>query len=449
MAQVTSRAQHPAAGWQHGPVRRLLLDTTPLRHSRPYRHLYLGTVTSGVGAQLATTAIALQIFELTGSSFAVGLVGLYALVPIVVIGLYGGAVLDVHDRRSVAVVGGVVLWATGALNVTQAALGNTDVRVLYALVALHSAGFAIVSPARSSIYPRLLPLTMLPAANALSVASMNVAMTVGPLLAGFLVEWAGYTSAYAVDVVLFSVAMWGLLTLPPIPPEQDPDRAGKAPARRAPGLSSVLDGLRFLTTRPNVRMTFLADFCAMILAQPRALFPAVAIVALQGGPSTAGVLSAAVAAGAVLAMVVSGPLGRVVHQGRAVVWSVVAWGAGILAVGLAVLGSGRWFGPVTALVLACAFLAVAGAADSVSSVFRNTILQAATPDHLRGRLQGVFIVVVAGGPRLGELVSGTVAGLWSEWGALVLGGLACVVAVLLLARLQPGFMSYDARRPTP
>lgn len=424
------------------PVHRVLLDITPLRHSRPYRYLYLGMVTSGIGAQLATTAIALQIYALTGSSFAVGLVGLYALVPIVVLGLYGGAVLDTHDRKRVAVVGGVVLWLTGALNVLQAALGNTEVGVLYALVALHSAGFAIMSPARSSIYPRLLPLEQLPAANALSVASMNIAMTVGPLLAGVVVQYGGYTMAYALDVALFSVAMWGLSTLPPIRPEQ-------SPTRRAPGLSSVIDGLRFLGTRPNVRMTFLADFCAMILAQPRALFPAIAVVALASGEATVGVLSAALAVGAVVAMLLSGPLGQVIHQGRAVVWSVVAWGACIVFVGLAVLGSGTLFSTRAALGLACLGLAAAGAADSVSAVFRNTILQAATPDHLRGRLQGIFIVVVAGGPRLGELVSGTVASVWSEWGALVLGGVACMVAMVSLARAQHGFLSYDARHPQP
>ena len=168
-------------------MRRVLLDITPLRESRPYRLLYLGTVTSGIGAQLATTAIALQIYHLTGSSFAVGLVGLYALVPIVVLGLYGGAILDTRDRRTVALVGGIILWVTGGLNVLQAALGNTEVLVLYALVALHSAGFAVMSPARSAIYPRILPLEQLPAANALNVASMNISMTVGPLLAGVIV----------------------------------------------------------------------------------------------------------------------------------------------------------------------------------------------------------------------------------------------------------------------
>ncbi|WP_109471519.1 MFS transporter [Ornithinimicrobium cavernae] len=423
-------------------MRRVLLDITPLRQSRPYRYLYLGTVTSGVGAQLATTAIALQIYELTGSSFSVGLVGLYALVPIVVLGLYGGAVLDTHDRRSIALVGGVALWVTGGLNVLQAVLGNTHVGVLYALVALHSAGFAIMSPARSSIYPRLLPNEQLPAANALNVASMNISMMLGPLLAGVIVQFGGYVMAYSLDVALFTAAMWGLSSLPRI-------RPGGRGRARAPGLSSVVDGVRFLGARPNVRMTFLADFCAMILAQPRALFPAIAVVALAGGEATVGVLAAALAVGAVLAMLFSGPVGQVIHQGRAVTWAVVAWGACIVLVGLAVLGSGRLFGPGTAIVLACLGLAAAGAADSVSSVFRNTILQAATPDHLRGRLQGIFIVVVAGGPRLGELVSGTVAAAWSEWGALVLGGVACMVAMLVLARLQPGFAAYDARDPQP
>jgi MFS family permease len=211
----------------------------------------------------------------------------------------------------------------------------------------------------------------------------------------------------------------------------------------------VLDGLRFLGTRPNVRMTFLADFCAMILAQPRALFPAVAALAFGGGARTVGLMSAAVAVGSVLAMVFSGRLGAVHRQGVAVVVSVALWGVSIAGFGLAVAGAGTVVEPGTALWLGAACLACAGAADSVSSVFRNTILQAATPDHLRGRLQGVFIVVVAGGPRLGDLVAGTGAAAYGEAVAAVVGGIACVVAVAALSASQRGFLRYDARHPTP
>jgi len=421
------------------------LDLAPLRASPAYRRLYTGFTLAGVGSQLTVVAIGLQVYELTGSSFSVGLVGLFALVPIIIMGLYGGALIDAHDRRIVALVASGVMWASGILTMMQAWLGNTNPLVLYLLVAVNSAGFAVVSPARSAIYPRLLARHLLPAANALTVFAFNVALTVGPLLAGFLVAWRGYTLAYGVDVVLFTAAMWGLFRLPPIPPQPHPDALG----RGRPGLASVLDGLRFLGTRPNVRMTFLSDFCAMVLAMPRALFPAVAVLAFGGGARTVGYLASAVAVGSIVAMVFSGKLGHLRRQGLAVVVCVALWGVSISGFGISVALAGGVWTRSSALLMAAFFLACAGAADSVSAVFRTTILQAATPDHLRGRLQGVFIVVVAGGPRLGDLVSGSVATVSSEALAAIAGGIACVVAVAALTAWQRGFLRYDAQDPTP
>jgi len=423
----------------------ILLDLAPLRASPAYRRLYAGFTLAGVGSQLTVVAIGLQVYELTGSSFSVGLVGLFALVPIIIMGLYGGALIDAHDRRIVALVASGVMWASGILTMTQAWLGNTNPLVLYLLVAVNSAGFAVVSPARSAIYPRLLARHLLPAANALTVFAFNVALTVGPLLAGFLVAWRGYTLAYGVDVVLFTAAMWGLFRLPPIPPQPHPDALG----RGRPGLASVLDGLRFLGTRPNVRMTFLTDFCAMVLAMPRALFPAVAVLAFGGGARTVGYMASAVAVGSIVAMVFSGKLGDLRRQGLAVVVCVALWGVSISGFGISVALAGGVWTRASALLMGAFFLACAGAADSVSAVFRTTILQAATPDHLRGRLQGVFIVVVAGGPRLGDLVSGSVATVSSEAFAAIAGGIACVVAVAALTAWQRGFLRYDARDPTP
>ena len=423
----------------------ILLDLTPLRASPAYRRLFTGFTLAGVGSQLTVVAIGLQVYELTGSSFSVGLVGLFALVPIIIMGLYGGALIDAHDRRIVALLASGVMWSSGILTMLQAWLGNTNPLVLYLLVAVNSAGFAVVSPARSAIYPRLLARHLLPAANALTVFAFNVALTVGPLLAGFLVAWRGYTLAYSVDVVLFTAAMWGLFRLPPIPPQPHPDALG----RGRPGLASVLDGLRFLGTRPNVRMTFLADFCAMVLAMPRALFPAVAVLAFGGGARTVGYMASAVAVGSIMAMTFSGRLGHLRRQGLAVVVCVALWGVSISGFGIAVALAGGVLTRSSALLMGSFFLACAGAADSVSAVFRTTILQAATPDHLRGRLQGVFIVVVAGGPRLGDLVSGSVATAYSEAFAAIAGGIACVLAVAVLTAWQRGFLRYDARDPRP
>lgn len=422
----------------------LMIDLAPLRVDRRFRRLWVGTTLSSTGGQITTVAIGMQVYMLTGSSFAVGLVGLFALVPLVSLGLYGGALVDAYDRRKVAVLGTLVLWLAAMLTVTQAALGNSSEWVLYGLVALTNAGMAITSPARTSIYPRLLPIDLLPAANALNTAGMTFAMTVGPLAAGFLADLVGYTAAYSVHAVLVLVALWSVIRLPPVPPDVDPETA----RRRTPGLASVLEGLRFLGSRPNIRMSFLADLVAMILAHPRALLPAIAVLAFEGGEREVGYLSAAIAAGAMAAMLLSGPLGRVNRQGLGVVIAVTGWGAAIGGAGAVVLGA-EVLGPQLALWLAIVGLALAGAADSVSSVFRQTILQSATPDHLRGRLQGVFIVVVAGGPRLGDLAAGTLASLSSEGTAMVIGGVGVVLLIAVLARAQSGFLRYDARKPTP
>jgi MFS family permease len=423
----------------------LLLDLTPLRANAEYRRLYIGFNLSNIGSQMATVAIGLQVYDLTGSTAAVGLVGLCALVPLVVMGLYGGSLADHHDRRTVALVAQSVAWLTSIACAAQAWMGNTQVWVLYALVAVWSAAFGVTSPSRTSIYPRILDRSLLPAANALSVFAMNAALTVGPLLAGVLVDWGGYRTAYSVDAVITTGALWGLLRLRALPPEESDD----ASAARRPGLRSVLDGFAFLATRPNVRMTFVADIAAMVLAQPRVLFPAAGALIFGGGAKTVGALSAAAAVGGIVAMAFSGRLGHVRRQGLAILVSVAGWGFAIAGFGAALLASGGVLTQQQALWAGLVAMAVAGAADSVSAVFRTTILQSATPDRLRGRLQGVFIVVVAGGPRLGELVGGGVAEAVGEGWTALLGGLACVVAMVVLARLQPGFLRYDARHPTP
>ena len=423
----------------------LLLDLTPLRASPEYRRLYIGFNLSNVGSQMAVVAIGLQVYDLTDSTAAVGLVGLFALVPLVVMGLYGGSLADHHDRRTVALLAQTVAWATSILCAAQAWLGNTNVWVLYALVALWNAAFAVSSPSRTSIYPRILDKSLLPAANALSVFAMNAALTVGPLLAGVLVDWGGFRSAYTVDALITTGALWGLWRLRALPPEPHDDDTA---ARRA-GLRSVLDGFAFLATRPNVRMTFIADIAAMLLAQPRVLFPAAGAVIFGGGAKTVGALSAAAAVGGILAMAFSGRLGHVRRQGLAILVSVAGWGFAIAGFGVAMLASGGVLSQSAALWAGLVCMAVAGASDAVSAVFRTTILQSATPDRLRGRLQGVFIVVVAGGPRLGELVGGLATTVLGEGGTAVVGGLLCVVAIAILARLQPGFVRYDARHPTP
>ncbi|WP_286219317.1 MFS transporter [Paraoerskovia sediminicola] len=452
----------------------VLVDTTPLRVSPTYRRLWWGLGVANFGTQLTVVAVGLQVYAITGSTLAVGVLGICALVPLVLLGLYGGALVDAYDRRRVALLSALVLWAATAGIALQAWLALDTVGLLYGLVAVQSAASAVHNPARSAIIPRLLDKTLVPAANALGTLAWSVALTVGPLAGAALVAVWGYAEAYTVDVLLFTVALWAVWRLPPIPPEPDPlaqaerpteaggpssgapgvptHGAGRRPRGRVVGLASVLDGLRYLATRPNVRTTFVVDLAAMVLAMPRVVFPAVGVLYLGGGEVTTGILTAGIATGGILAGLFSGALTRVRWQGQVIVWAITAWGLSVAAFGgtLVTVGSTSPEQVLTvALVVAFLALAGAGAADAISSVFRQTILQTATPDAMRGRLQGIFIVVVAGGPRLGDLVVGADAGLVGEGWAAVIGGLLCVAVVWFVVRRQPRFWAYDARDPQP
>ncbi|MFF4653459.1 MFS transporter [Streptomyces sp. NPDC001380] len=419
---------HPAPpGRLRRAARSVLADVTPLRTSPHYRRVWFGQTVSSIGQQMTAVAVSVQVYALTGSSFATGLVGLFSLVPLVVFGLYGGAVADSVDRRRLGLVGAAGLAAVSAILAAQAALGLRQVAVLYAAVALQAVFFALSSPARSSMVPRLVPAEQLPAANALATVSMNLGLTVGPMLGGVLIGVWGYQSAYLVDALAFSATLYAMWRLPSMRPEG---------ARK--GRASVLDGLRFLRDRPNLRTSFLADLAAMIFGMPRALFPAIAAGFYGGDARTVGLLVSAPAVGALAGALFSGWVGRVHRHGLAVIAAVAAWG-------LAIAG----FGLVRNLWLGLLLLAAAGCADTVSMIFRNTIMQAAAPDDMRGRLQGIFIVVVAGGPRLGDFESGTVAALTTTAFSVVSGGLACVAAILALTARYPSFARYDARRPTP
>ncbi|MFE0642768.1 MFS transporter [Streptomyces sp. NPDC058877] len=407
--------------------RKVLADLTPLRTSAHYRRLWFGSTVSWVGQGMTALAVSLQVYDITRSSFSVGLVGLFSLVPLVVFGLYGGAIADTVDRRKLGLVSASGSAVLSAALAAAAFAGFHHVWFLYGTVALQAVCAALNSPARSSMIPRLLPPEQLRAANALNSMVMTFGTLVGPSLGGLIVGLAGYQTAYLVDAVAFSASLYAMWRLPAMLPE----RAG---GKRA----SVLDGLRFLATRPNLRMTFFSDFCAMILAHPRALFPALAVLWYGGDAKTAGLLVAAPAFGALLGGVLSGWQGRIRHHGQAILLAVAGWGTAITVFGLT---RNLWLG----LLL----LALAGYCDTVSMIFRNTMMQVAAPDEMRGRLQGVFIVVVAGGPRLGDFLAGSVANLTSPAVAVVGGGAACVLAVGLLALYGRGFRRYDALDPTP
>ncbi|KQT02017.1 MFS transporter [Cellulomonas sp. Leaf395] len=423
-----------------------VVDTTPLRVSPAFRRLWWGVAVSSLGAQLTVVAVGLQVYAISGSTASVGLLGLCALVPLVIFGLYGGAIVDHYDRRRVALVASVVSWTATIGLAVQGWLGNTQEWVLFALVAVQSGAFAVSTPARSAIIPRLLDPRLMPAANALQTLGFSVAFTVGPLLGAALVAAFDYGVAYTVDALLFTAALFAVFRLPaqpPLPSETRRDRVG---------LASVVDGFRYLGTQRNVRMTFAVDLVAMITSSPRVLFPAVGLVYLGGGATTTGIMAASAAVGVGLAGLFSGGLARIRWQGRIIAVAITIWGLAIAGFGLTLLAAGRghpdqvlWL----ALAAAVLMLVIAGASDAISSVFRQTILQTATPDDMRGRLQGVFIVVVAGGPRLGEALLGGAAAKVGEGWAAVIGGCLCVVLLWLLVRTQRSFWDYDARHPVP
>lgn len=422
----------------------LLLDTTPLRVSPAFRRLWSGLAVANLGGQLTVVAVGLQVYGITRSTFSVGVLGIFALVPLVVFGLYGGSIVDHHDRRTVALVASVVSWGATLGLLAQALAANRNVWLLFLLVAIQSGAGAVNSPARSAIYPRLLPPLLMPAANALQTLAFNVALTGGPLIGAVLVATVGYSAAYGLDAALFGFALAALWRLPRIPPEGS--------VTTSAGLRSVLVGLRYLGTRPNVRTTFVVDLIAMTMALPRVIFPAVGVLFLGGGATTTGVLTAAIAVGGIVASVFSGGLTRVRWQGQVIVWAITGWGLAVLVFGLVLVVAGRtrpahvlW----PALLVALVVLAVAGASDSVSAVFRQTILQTAAPDQMRGRLQGVFTVVVVGGPRLGDLWIGTLSSRLGEAWAATAGGALCVVLLWVVARRQRGFWHYDALDPQP
>ena len=416
-------------------ARRAAIDTRPLGHAA-FRRLWLGQAVSFTGFQLTSVAISVQVYDLTKSSLWVGLLGPANLIPLIVFGLWGGAVADMMDRRKLLIMASIVTWIATLGLLVQAILDVGSVWLIIGLVVVQAIGFAISSPTRGAVIPRLLPTVLVPAANTLNFTASQVATFVGPVLAGVVIGNGGYAVAYGIDAVLFTVGLYASLRLPKLAPI-----GGEI---RKPGLRSVIEGLRFLVTRPVLMMSFVVDIIAMGVAMPRALFPEVADTRF-GGEEAVGWLVAAIAIGAVVGGLVSGWIGRIHRQGIALIAVIAVWGLAVAASGL--MGS---------LWLAVLLLAVGGAADLVSAVFRQTILQTYAPDEMRGRLQGVFTVVVAGGPRLGDLRAGataSVVGVTVSWTG---GGIACAVLVVVIGLAVPSFRRYTtaarepvAERPDP
>ena len=428
-------------------LRGLLVDTTPLRQSPAFARLWVGSSVAQIGSQITIVTVGLHIYHLTHSTLAVSLVALWALGPMILAGFVGGALADAFDRRLVSLGTATLAWLSIGTLTTIAFLGVETTWPYYALAAINAASSTILGATRGAILPQLLPPNLLPAAAALGGITMGLSVTVGPAVAGVLVAAVGYPLTYLVDVVLFSAAFIGIASLPKLVPTGE---------RQPVGLASLVGSFKFLKSAPNIRATFIWDLIAMTFGTPRAVFPAAGALVLGGGSVTVGALTASFAAGALLSGLFSGPLGQVRRQGRAITASIAVFGVSTALFGVVLLVTQLTHGLhhggvrepiIAAIVLAGIALAGAGAADNVSSVFRSTMLQTAVPDEVRGRMQGIFYIVVAGGPRVGELFAGVVATLIALWAPPLLGGLVIVGVMLVLARTARRFMRYDAAHP--
>ncbi|ANH37657.1 Enterobactin exporter EntS [Nocardioides dokdonensis FR1436] len=422
-------------------MRGLLADTRPLRNDH-FRRLWVANIVTVVGAQLTVVAVPAQIYADTGSSAYVGLTGLFGLVPLVVFGLYGGALADVFDRRSILRVTTVGLIATSALFAVQAFAGSTNVWLLLCLFALQQAFFAVNQPTRSAVLPKLLAPDLLPAANSLNMTVFQAGAIAGPLVAGVLIPFTGFAWLYAVDTLTLFATLGAVLRLPAL--------AVEGAATQVPGVRAVIDGFTYLRSQPVLLMSFVVDLIAMVFGMPRALFPEIAAVDFDGpgeGGLVFALLFAAIPAGAVLGGVFSGWVSRISRQGLAVVLCILVWGAAMAGFGLAVVLAEQWRTPM--LLLALLMLVVGGAADMVSAAFRTSMLQSAATDAMRGRLQGVFIVVVAGGPRVADVLHGATAASVGAGAAAAGGGVLVVVGTVVAALVVPSFVRYRITRTPP
>ena len=422
----------PPAGSPPGrpPIRRILLDVTPLRLDRDYRLLWAGQVVSGIGTNVVRVALPYQVYVLTGSALAIAALTAVQLIPILVFSLGGGAIADAVDRRRLLLVTSVGLAASSGGLLALSLLPSPPLLSIFAVAFVGASLAAIDQPARSSAVPRLVPAERLPAAIALGQLNFTTAAVVGPAIGGIVIATVGLPAAYGLDVLSFAASFVALARIAPLPPLGQVAR---------PGLAAIREGLRFAAGHRVILATFAIDLDAMIFGMPTSLFPILALDTFHAGPAGVGLLTAAPAAGAFLGALLSGWVGAVRRTGRAVILAVAAWGAAITAFGLVTF----------AFPLALAFLAVAGAADVLSAVFRSTIVQLEAPDELRGRVTALHLLVVTSGPRLGDLEAAGVAALLGAQVSVVSGGLFCLAGIMAVVRRFPELAAHVSRTARP
>jgi MFS family permease len=421
-------SEPPHSGEHESPgfFRRLQVDTRPLRH-RDFRNLWLGQSISTIGAEISTVAIPYQVYKLTGSTALVGLLGVASLVPLLVVPLVGGAIADALDRRTILLRTETGMAVVAALLLANSLLPHPRVWALFVLDSLYVAIYSLGRPALASLAPRLVPDDEVAAAAAIDGVYGSLAAVGGPAVGGILISVAGVPWTYGIDVVSFAAALVAVAALPKLPPLGEVDR---------PSLRSIFDGFRYLKGRQALIGIFLVDTNAMVFGMPSALFPALALHRFGGDASTVGYLYAAPYAGALLGSLASGWTSHVRRQGVAVTVAACLWGGAIAG-----------FGFMTSLWPALVLLAIAGGADFFSAVLRSTMLLRSTPDHLRGRLQGIEFMQVASAPNLGDFESGVLASLTSLRFSVVSGGVLCIVGCIATTLALPGYLRYDSREP--
>ena len=411
--------------------RRLLADVGPLRDSPAFRRLWAGSTLSAVGGALTMFAVPLQVYDTTRSPFAVGAIGAAQLVPTMTVGLAGGAVADAVDRRKLVLLTTIASVAVSGLLAAQAFAGLHAVWLLYALVAGSAALNAISAPVRQTFVPSLLPAGQLAAGLALNRLTFQIMLTVGPALAGLIAATPhlGLGACYLADAASFAGSLYGVARLP----------AARLSARAPrPSPRAVADGVRYIRRSQALAGAFLTDLNATIFGLPVALFPAINAERFGGNPRTLGLFTAAIGVGGLASVLVSGPAGHIARPGRAMLCTVTVWGAAFAG-----------FAVAPALWLTLGLLAIAGAADTFTVIFRGTIVQSATSDEFRGRVTAADYVVGAGGSQFGNLEAGALGSLTSPTISALTGGLVTIVGAVAIGLVLPAFARYNSKSTGP
>ena len=398
----------------------LVVDPTPLRLDRDFRLLWTGQAISTVGRMVTAVVLPYQVYVLTGDLLMLGVLSFVQLVPILIFALGGGAIADAVDRRRLLLITQLGLAATSVALMLLALLPAPPIPAIFAVAFLAAGIGAVDQPARGSAIPRLVPPERLPAAISLNQITFNGAAVIGPAFGGILLALTNVAACYFVDVATFGAAIIAVLMIAPIPP---------APGAARASVGAVVEGLRFARRRRPVLATFIVDINAMVFGSPRSLYPPLALEVFKVGPAGVGLMTAASGFGALIAAVFSGWTTRVRRPGLAVLLAVAFWSLGIIGFGLATFS----------FPLALLFLALAEGADVFSAVLRSSIVQLLTPDALRGRVSSIHILVVTGGPRVGDVEASAVAAVMGTQWSVVSGGVLSLVGVGLLSLAMPEF----------